>query len=378
MGVRGKYNIKVVKNIASKLIREDGDYKSILDLGTFDIPVEYNALTVEPELIDGLKTLNKFICVEDTHRRINFFYFYAAIQFFQGSFIDKIDKQDLFNKFRNLYNDNDYKRITDVFDIALESELAKQKNGIISLTEKGKNLLLVNKKLNGHQVFNWDFIQKFMNDFDLNALFHGGKYSGINFLLKDINNSGILLGYNYYEFPNTNDKIKNFCEALFLQPEQVTSIVSNVSEINVIENNKINQQKINFYLAIDKIKDNLNQTQETMELIPTLMDSYSNKVLLSNYLNGQSVNLPINLDYMAVLNKIFGDKVKFRMGVEQYTNSEQEKITLFGTVDNKLVFFKELNKNTLFQDPLNNNLLKSSNQDVISLVKLVSEEQNGN
>ena len=378
MGVRGKYNIKVVKNIASKLIREDGDYKSILDLGTFDIPVEYNALTVEPELIDGLKTLNKFICVEDTRRRINFFYFYAAIQFFQGSFIDKIDKQDLFNKFRNLYNDNDYKRITDVFDIALESELAKQKNGIISLTEKGKNLLLVNKKLNGHQVFNWDFIQKFMNDFDLNALFHGGKYSGINFLLKDINNSGILLGYNYYEFPNTNDKIKNFCEALFLQPEQVTSIVSNVSEINVIENNKINQQKINFYLAIDKIKDNLNQTQETMELIPTLMDSYSNKVLLSNYLNGQSVNLPINLDYMAVLNKIFGDKVKFRMGVEQYTNSEQEKITLFGTVDNKLVFFKELNKNTLFQDPLNNNLLKSSNQDVISLVKLVSEEQNGN
>ena len=378
MGVRGKYNIKVVKNIASKLIREDGDYKSILDLGTFDIPVEYNALTVEPELIDGLKTLNKFICVEDTHRRLNFFYFYAAIQFFQGSFIDKIDKQDLFNKFRNLYNDNDYKRITDVFDIALESELAKQKNGIISLTEKGKNLLLVNKKLNGHQVFNWDFIQKFMNDFDLNALFHGGKYSGINFLLKDINNSGILLGYNYYEFPNTNDKIKNFCEALFLQPEQVTSIVSNVSEINVIENNKINQQKINFYLAIDKIKDNLNQTQETMELIPTLMDSYSNKVLLSNYLNGQSVNLPINLDYMAVLNKIFGDKVKFRMGVEQYTNSEQEKITLFGTVDNKLVFFKELNKNTLFQDPLNNNLLKSSNQDVISLVKLVSEEQNGN
>lgn len=97
------------------------------------------------------------------------------------------------------------------------------------------------------------------------------------------------------------------------------------------------------------------------------------------YNNDDKIQTSIDLSDTYILNKVFGDKVKFRVDLDQATNQDESKLTLLGTVDDKVVFFKEINKNSVHQDELNDNMNRITNKTIFSLAQIFnSEAENGN
>ena len=351
-------------------------------MGAPDIPAEYDKSSLDLELVNGLVTLNKFICTVNDHDRSTFLSFYNSLYNFPDFFTGNMSKDYLEEKFKELYNDISFQRFIDGFNRAVNDDIVAIKDGKVYLTSKGNNLLKLANELNGHQMFSWSFVNKLIDDsFNLEGLLKGsfGPENGV--LLKDPENN-MLIRYFYYNSPITNEKVNNFSSILFL-PSTTTKIFNKLDNIKVIGQNQNSKEKVDYSIVVDKVKKYLASNRKTIEMVPSIMDNYmynySDQLILLGYNNDDKIQTSIDLSDTYILNKVFGDKVKFRVDLDQATNQDESKLTLLGTVDDKVVFFKEINKNSVHQDELNDNMNRITNKTIFSLAQIFnSEAENGN
>ena len=92
-------------------------------MGAPDIPAEYDKSSLDLELVNGLVTLNKFICTVNDHDRSTFLSFYNSLYNFPDFFTGNMSKDYLEEKFKELYNDISFQRFIDGFNRAVNDDI---------------------------------------------------------------------------------------------------------------------------------------------------------------------------------------------------------------------------------------------------------------